>query len=96
MTATGAPRRPSGPLGTRGRAVRLVAALAGLALLTTGTLVGQDAAFPFGPFRFGAVARRYPHGADVTAVRLVSREFPLHDGRSGPARDAVIATWYPR
>ncbi len=40
----------------QGRAVRLGATALGLALLLTGTLVGSDDHFPFGPFRMFATS----------------------------------------
>src|SRR4051794_9765325 len=43
-------------LSRRGRAVRVVVAAAGLALLLAGALWGQDDDFPFGPFRMYATA----------------------------------------
>lgn len=53
----------------RARTVRLVATAVVLALLTTGTLVGQDHDFPFGPFRMYAT-RDDPNAAVIQAVVL--------------------------
>lgn len=51
------------------------------------------------PAVFAALARQFlpPSGrvgaAAVVQIQLVQRDFPLRHGRSGPARDRVVATW---
>ena len=140
-------------LGRGPRRRRMIAAGAGLLLITAGTLYGSDDDFPAGPLRmysvrddpngtvrqavvqavtaggrpydvtdtrgaprraelegrfgeladkpaeFAAVAVAFlpssgrVGGATVVQIRLVQRSYPLHDGRSGPAQDHIVATW---
>ncbi len=62
-------------------------------------LEGRMGEFAAHPDRFAAVAAVFvPHGNahaqdPVITIRLIRRGFPLHDGRSGPPVDVVIATW---
>ncbi|MBA2553838.1 MAG: hypothetical protein H0V10_09120 [Geodermatophilaceae bacterium] len=55
-------------LGTRGRAIRLLAAAIVLALTLVGTVWGQDTAFPVGPFRM--YATRDGLDAPVSSTRV--------------------------
>lgn len=59
----------SGTLSTTGRATRLVAAAVGCGLLVAGTVWGQDADFPFGPFRMYATASKVDGVVRVAALR---------------------------
>ena len=70
----------------RARIARLTAVGVVLAALTTGTLVGQDRDFPFGPFRMYAT-RDDPNGTVVQAVVLAR----LADGRTVDVTDAAGA-----
>lgn len=75
-----------------GRVARLAATLAGLALLLTGTLVGQDDAFPFGPFRMYATTDdgdRPVASTRVEAVDAAGRRFVLTGESSGLRRAEV-------
>ena len=87
---TEAPVEQSAPvthgLSRRSRVSRLAAAGAVLALLTTGTLVGSDHDFPFGPFRMYAT-RDDPNGAIVQAVVLARTA----DGRTVDVTDTAGA-----
>lgn len=59
---------PAVPMSGRGRTVRWIVTAVILALTLTGTVWGQDGAFPFGPFRMYA-ARNDPNGV-VNSTRL--------------------------
>ncbi len=80
---------PVRALSRRSRVSRLVAAAAVLALLTTGTLVGQDHDFPFGPFRMYAT-RDDPNGTVIQAVVLArtagGRTVDVTDTSGAPRR----------
>jgi hypothetical protein len=58
-------------LNRRGRITRLVATLVGAALLLTGTLVGTDDDFPFGPFRMFSTTDRLDSPVADTRVEGV-------------------------
>ncbi|MHA3703052.1 hypothetical protein ACXR2U_12815 [Jatrophihabitans sp. YIM 134969] len=85
-TRTEEPTPAERGLSRRSRVSRLVAAGAVLALLTTGTLVGQDHDFPFGPFRMYAT-RDDPDGAVIQAVVLARTA----DGRTVDVTDTAGA-----
>lgn len=75
-------RGAAGP-GPVGRAARMAAVLAGLALLVVGTLIGQDDDFPFGPFRM------YSTTAELNApVRSLRLEAVTVDGERIVLRDS--------
>lgn len=80
------------PLRTGGRAVRLVVtAVCGL-LLLAGTAVGQDDAFPFGPFRMYATtdsADRPVASTRMEGVDARGRRFPLRGEQVGLRRAEV-------
>jgi hypothetical protein len=85
-------------LGRTGRRVRVLVALAGIALLLAGTLVGQDDDFPFGPFRMYATADRLNAPVQDTrldAVDATGRRFALSDGATG-FRRAELEGQLPR
>ncbi|WDZ86666.1 hypothetical protein [Micromonospora cathayae] len=63
----------------RGRAARLGATALGLALLLTGTLVGSDDHFPFGPFRMYATNNPPDTPAPDTRVEGVDTSGALID-----------------
>jgi hypothetical protein len=77
---------------TPGRAVRVgVTAVCGL-LVLAGTLVGQDDAFPFGPFRMYSTTDDI--SAPVASTRLeavdtTGRRFRLSDGMTGMRRAEI-------
>jgi hypothetical protein len=75
-----------------GRRVRLAATAAVLGLLLAGTLVGQDDAFPFGPFRMYAT-RDAPDGAVVStrveAVDDTGRVLVVPDSATGLRRAEI-------
>ena len=146
---------PVVPLSTRGRLIRVVAAVLVLLVITAGTVRGSDDDFPFGPLRmyatrdnpnglisvvvvqavdingrvidvtnlsgaprraelegqfsalqaeptlFYPVAERYLHDGDrlrggttrIDQIRLVLREYPLHNGRVTSPVDRRVSTW---
>ena len=65
-------------------------------------LEGRMNEFAAHPDRFAAVAVVFVPRGNVSAkdpvisIRLVRRGFPLHNGRSGPPVDVVVATWTVR
>lgn len=75
-----------------GRRVRLAATVVVGALLLAGTLVGQDDAFPFGPFRMYAT-RDDPDGTvlstRVEAVDSTGRVLVVPDGATGLRRAEI-------
>lgn len=85
-------------LSPRGRAIRVVVALAGAALLLVGTLVGQDDDFPFGPFRMYATADKLNapvHDTRLRAVDAAGRHLQLTDTQTG-FRRAELEGQLPR
>jgi hypothetical protein len=85
-------------LSPRGRAIRVVVALAGAALLLVGTLVGQDDDFPFGPFRMYATADKLNapvHDTRLRAVDASGRQLQLTDTQTG-FRRAELEGQLPR
>jgi hypothetical protein len=62
-------------------------------------LEGRMSEFTAHPDRFDRVAVTFVAAGNATSsdpeirIRLVRRRFPLHDGRSGPARDTIVSTW---
>jgi len=75
-----------------GRAARVAATGVGLVLLLAGTVVGQDDAFPFGPFRMYATTddgNRPVASTRVEAVDAAGRRFVLTGGSSGLRRAEV-------
>lgn len=76
-------------LSRRARGVRLAAAAVVFALLTVGTVAGQDHDFPFGPFRMYAT-RDAPTGVVVQAVVLArtasGRTVDVTDTAGAPRR----------
>ena len=85
-TSTEQPTPAVRGLSRRSRVSRLAAAGVVFALLTTGTLVGQDHDFPFGPFRMYAT-RDDPNGTVVQAVVLARTA----DGRTVDVTDTAGA-----
>lgn len=75
----------AGRIGSRGRAVRLSVVAAGLVLLLLGTLWGEDADFPFGPFRMYATASRHDGVVRVAALRA-----EWSDGTSTPVQPEQV------
>jgi hypothetical protein len=75
-----------------GRRWRLASTVVFLALLLTGTLVGQDDAFPFGPFRMYAT-RDAPDGlvlsTRVEAVDATGRVLVVPDSATGLRRAEI-------
>jgi hypothetical protein len=85
-------------LSPHGRAIRVVVALAGAALLLVGTLVGQDDDFPFGPFRMYATADKLNapvHDTRLRAVDASGRHLQLTDTQTG-FRRAELEGQLPR
>ncbi|GGL18398.1 hypothetical protein [Mangrovihabitans endophyticus] len=79
-------------LTSRGRAVRLAVAAAGLGLLLAGTLWGQDDDFPFGPFRMYATAPDPDADAGDTRVEATDatgRTVVLNEANSGIRRAEI-------
>jgi hypothetical protein len=79
-------------LTTTGRRVRVGVTTAFLALLLAGTFVGQDDAFPFGPFRMYAT-RDAPDGTVVStrveAVDSTGRVLLVPDSATGMRRAEI-------
>jgi hypothetical protein len=76
----------------RGRAVRIAVTLVCGALVLAGTLVGQDDAFPFGPFRMYSTTDDI--SAPVASTRLeaidtAGTRFRLSDGMTGMRRAEI-------
>jgi hypothetical protein len=79
-------------LGTGGRAVRIAVTAVAVALVLAGTLVGQDDAFPFGPFRMYSTTDDI--SAPVASTRLEAVDasgtrFRLADGMTGMRRAEI-------
>jgi hypothetical protein len=62
---------PADALTRTGRRVRLMATFIGLALLLTGTLVGVDDHFPFGPFRMFATTNEWSEPISIARAEVV-------------------------
>jgi hypothetical protein len=80
------------PLGRRGKAVRFAVTVVCGALVVAGTLVGQDDAFPFGPFRMYSTTDDI--SAPVASTRLEAIDasgarFRLSDGMTGMRRAEI-------
>src|SRR3954470_9861628 len=79
-------------LSRRGRAIRVVVAATGLAVLLAGTLWGQDDDFPFGPFRMYSTAPDPDADAPDTRVEGVDttgRTIVLNEANSGLRRAEI-------
>jgi hypothetical protein len=79
-------------VGSRGRAVRIGVTAVCALLVVAGTLVGQDDAFPFGPFRMYSTTDDI--SAPVASTRLeaidtTGRRFRLSDGMTGMRRAEI-------
>jgi hypothetical protein len=80
------------PLTPRGRLIRVVATLIGAALLLTGTLIGSDDDFPFGPFKMYASADKLDAPVADTRVEAVDasgRHWVLTDSETGIRRAEI-------
>lgn len=80
------------PLSRRGRAVRTAVTVVCGALVLAGTLVGQDDAFPFGPFRMYSTTDDISAPVASTrleAVDMSGARFRLSDGMTGMRRAEI-------
>jgi len=79
-------------LTARGKAVRLVPTVVVGGLLLAGTLVGQDDAFPFGPFRMYSTTDKLDAPVRSTRMEAVDsdgRRFALRGGHVGLRRAEI-------
>jgi hypothetical protein len=73
----------------RGRLTRLVSTGIGLLLLLTGTVLGSDDHFPFGPFRMFATTNRWDEPISVARAEVIDESgarIELTEGNSGVRR----------
>lgn len=76
-------------LTVRGRCVRVALTLVVFGLLLVGTVVGQDDAFPFGPFRMYATTSSPDDPVSslrLDATDVTGRSFTVRDGEAGMRR----------
>jgi hypothetical protein len=81
-----------GTLTRRGRQIRVVATLIGAALLLTGTVVGSDDDFPFGPFKMYSTTDRLDAPVADTRVEAVDtsgRRWVLTENETGIRRAEI-------
>jgi hypothetical protein len=75
-----------------GRAARVAVTVVGAGILLLGTLVGQDDAFPFGPFRMYSTTDDLHAPVASTRVEAVNAEgtrFRVSDGMTGMRRAEI-------
>ncbi len=80
------------PVTTRGKVVRLAVTAVVGGLLLTGTLVGQDDSFPFGPFRMYSTTDSLDapvRSTRMEAVDSTGRRFALRGGHVGLRRAEI-------
>jgi hypothetical protein len=79
-------------LSPRGRTVRIVITVLGVAILLAGTLFGTDDHFPFGPFRMFATTNAWSEPISIARAEVVDadgRTVALTEGNSGVRRAEV-------